>query len=111
MARALDANIRAVSAWPAEPDRNARVFRIRGALVTFRFAELLTRPPIPRHIQSSSWGTGSSSARAPAVPATAPCPRPLGFPDRPVIAPVGSELSQVQRLPHAHGPWDAPAAS
>ncbi len=42
MANPLDANITAEPRGPAEPERDARVFRIRDALVTFRVAELLT---------------------------------------------------------------------
>ena len=98
MARALDANISARAAWPAEPDRDARGFRIRNALVTFRFAELLTRPPIPRHIQSSSWGTGSSSVRALAGPAPAHAHDPCVSPTAPRYPP-GSKPWQVRRLP------------
>ncbi len=136
MARTLDANIRALAARPAEPDREARGFRIRDAPATFRFAELLTRPPNPRHIQSSSWGDGffdrpspgssgdcslptppgiarprhgrSRWVQALAVPTTAPCPKPLGFPDRVPVVPAGSEPWQFQRLPRARSPCDSP---
>ena len=138
MANPLDANITAEPRHPAEPDRDDRGSRIRDALVTFRFAELLTRPPIPRHIQSLSWGDGfvvrpspgstgdcslptapgspppphdrSPWVQALAAPASAPFPRPLGFPDRVVEIPAGSEPWQSRRLPRARSPWESPTA-
>ena len=139
VASAYDANIAAEPWGPAEPDRDAPLFRIRDAFVTFRFAELLTRPPIPRHIQSSSWGDGffvrpssgssgdcpvptalgnlrprpgrSRWVQARAVPATAPCPPPLAFADRAVEVPAGSKPSQRRRRPRAPSPWASPTAS
>ena len=105
MAKALDANVWPVHRPQAKPDGRSSMFRIRHALVTFRFVELLTRTPTPRPLRSSSGGTGSCPIRAPAVPATAPCPRPLAFPILGLSIPVGSELWQFQRLRHAHDPW------
>ncbi len=115
------------------------MFRIRHALVTFRFVELLTRTPTPRPLRSSSWGYGflpdpsprsssdcpmpttpgiptprtpdSRRVQALAVPATAPCPRPLASPILELPIPVRSEPSQFQRLRHAHAPWDHQASS
>ena len=58
MANPIDANITAEPRSSTEPDRDAPTFRFRLELLTFRFAELLARPPIPRHFQSSSWGDG-----------------------------------------------------
>ena len=132
LAEALDANIGPVN-WPrAEPDGASPTFRIRQALLTFRFAELLTRTPTPRPLRSSSWGYGfladpspRSSGDCPrpttpgithphtlifrrvlalAAPATAPCPRPLASPILELPIPVGSELLQFQRPRHAHDP-------
>ena len=115
------------------------MFRIRQALVTFRFVELLTRTPTPRPLRSSSWGYGfpadpsprsssdypmpttpgipnpqapdSRRVQALAVPATAPYPRPLGSPILKLSIPVRSELSQFRRLRHTHNPWHPQAAS
>ena len=104
MAKALDANVWPVHRPQAKPDGRGRTFRIRQALVTFRFVELLTRTPTPRPLRSSSWGTGSWPIRALAVPATAPCPQPLASPILELPISVGSEPSQIRRLRHAHNP-------
>ena len=133
MAKALDANVWPVHRRPAKPDGRGRTFRIRQALLTFRFAELLTRTPTPRPLRSSSWGYGfladpsprssgdcpmpttpgitnpraanSRGVQALADPATAPCPRPLASPILRLPMPVGSQPPQFRRLPHAHNPW------
>lgn len=116
----------------AEPDRQVPRRRRTRGFRAFRFAELLTRPPIPRHIQSSSWGHGffvrpspgssgdcsmptppgvarpprvrSRRVQALAAPASAPCPRPLGFPDCVVVVPAGSEHWPFRRTHHARNP-------
>ena len=139
MANALDANVKAVHRPPAKPDGRGPTFRIRHALVTFRFVELLTRTPTPRPLRSSSWGYGfwadpsprsssdcpipttpgipkpqavnSRRVRALAAPATAPCPRPLASPSLKLSIPAGSKPSQFQRLRHTHDPWDPQASS
>ena len=140
MAKALDANVWAVHQRPAKPDGSSPTFRIRHALVTFRFVELLTRTPTPRPLRSSSWGYGfladpsprsssdctvpttpgihqASSCRFPvgskplAVPATAPCRRPLVSPILELPIPVGSEPSQIRRLCHTHDPWHPQSSS
>ena len=59
-----------------------------------------TTPGVPNPRAVNSRGV-----RALAVPATAPCPRPLAFPILGLSIPVGSELWQFQRLRHAHAPW------
>lgn len=139
MARALDANVWAVSRPLAKPDGPRRTFRIRHALVTFRFVELLTRTPTPRPLRSSSWGYGflpnpsprnssdcpmpttpgitnpqaadSRGVRALAAPVTAPCPRPLASPILELPIPVRSELWQLRRLHHAHHLWRPQSSS
>ena len=133
VAKALDANIGPVRGPRAEPDGDSPTFRIRQALVTFRFVELLTRTPTPRPLRSSSWGYGffadpspgssrvctmpttpgitnsraanSREVRAQTDPASAPSPRPLAFPILELQVPVGSEPWQLRRLHHAHNPW------
>ena len=115
------------------------MFRIRHALVTFRFVELLTRTPTPRPLRSSSWGYGflpgpsprsSSDCAIPTTPgipnpqaansrgiqaltdpASVPYPRPLGSPILELSIPVGSEPWQFQRLRHAHNPWHPQSSS
>lgn len=115
------------------------MFRIRQALVTFRFVELLTRTPTPRPLRSSSWGygflpdpsprsssdcsipttpgipnpraTNSHGVRALAAPASAPCPRPLASPILKLRYPVRSEPWQIRRLRHTHAPWHPQASS
>ena len=139
MANALDANVWAVPRRPAKPDGTSPTFRIRQALVTFRFVELLTRTPTPRPLRSSSWGYGfladpsprsssdctmpttpgitnpraanSRGVQALAAPATAPCPRPLASPSLRLSIPVGSEPSQIRRLCHTHDPWHPQSSS
>ncbi len=133
MANALDANIGTVRGPQAEPDGRSPTFRIRQALLTFRFVELLTRTPTPRPLRSSSWGYGfladpsprsssdctmpttpgitnprpanSHRVQALTAPASVPCPRPLASPSLRLPIPVGSEPSQTRRLCHTHDPW------
>ena len=116
-----------------EPDRQVPRRRRPRGFRAVRFAELLTRPPIPRHLKSSSWGNGffvrpspgssgdcpmptppgspppphdrSRRVQALAVPATAPCPEPLGFPDRVMVVPAGSEPWPFRQRHHARNPW------
>ena len=139
MANALDANVRAVHRHQAKPDGRGPTFRLRHALLTFRFVELLTRTPTPRPLRSSSWGYGflpdpsprssgdcsmpttpgitnpqapiSGGIRALADPATAPYPRPQASPSLELPIPAGSELWQFRRLRHTHNPWHHQASS
>ena len=139
MANALDANVSAVRRHQAEPDGRSPTFRIRQALLTFRFAELLTRTPTPRPLRSSSWGYGfladpsprsssdctmpttpgipnpraanSRGVRALTDPASVPCPQPLASPTLKLRIPIGSEPKQFQRLHHAHDPWHHQSSS
>ena len=128
MAKELDANVWAVHRPQAKPDGRSPTFRLRQALLTFRFAELLTRTPTrilvlgvrvlgrskpwqfqrlhhahnPWHRQS--W-RNSRSVQALTVPATAPCPQPPASPILELQIPIGSKPQQIRRLRHAHDPW------
>ncbi len=139
LAKALEANVKAVRQHHATPDGRGPTFRIRQALVTFRFVALLTRTPTPRPLRSSSWGYGffadpsprsssdcprpttpgitnpraanSHRVQALADPASAPCLRPLASPILTLPIPVGSEPSQIRRLCHNHDPWHPQSSS
>ena len=105
VAKALDANIGPVRGPRAKPDGDSPTFRIRQALLTFRFAELLTRTPTPRPLRSSSWGYGFFTDPSPrssgdcAMPTTPGITHPRAANSRGVHALAASATA------HAHDPW------